>query len=51
MSTDFLGAWLFDTFMVTSILMLMVLLVRRPVARHFGPGVAYALGVFRLPAF
>jgi beta-lactamase regulating signal transducer with metallopeptidase domain len=43
MSTDFLGAWLFDTFMVTSILMLMVLLVRRPVARHFGPGVAYAL--------
>lgn len=43
MSTGFMGAWLFDTFMVTSMLMLVVLLVRRPVARHFGPGVAYAL--------
>ena len=43
MSMDFMGAWLFDTFVVTSILMLMVLLVRQPVARHFGPGVAYAL--------
>jgi bla regulator protein BlaR1 len=43
MSTDFMGAWLLDTFVVSSILMLVVLLVRRPVARHFGPGVAYAL--------
>jgi bla regulator protein blaR1 len=43
MSTDFMGAWLFDTFVVTTLLMLAVLLVRRPVARHFGPGVAYAL--------
>ena len=43
MSMDFMGAWLLDTFMVTSILMLMVLLVRRPVARYFGPSVAYAL--------
>jgi beta-lactamase regulating signal transducer with metallopeptidase domain len=43
MSTDFMGAWLFDTFVVTSMLMLLVLLVRRPVARHFGPSIAYAL--------
>ena len=43
MSTGFMGAWLFDTFLVTSMLMLAVLLVRRPVARHFGPSVAYAL--------
>ena len=43
MSMDFMGAWLLDTFMVTSTLMLMVLLVRRPVARYFGPSVAYAL--------
>jgi beta-lactamase regulating signal transducer with metallopeptidase domain len=43
MSTDFMGAWLFDTFVVTSMLMLLALLVRRPVARHFGPSVAYAL--------
>ena len=43
MSTDFMGAWLFDTFVVTSMLMLLVLFVRRPVARHFGPSVAYAL--------
>jgi beta-lactamase regulating signal transducer with metallopeptidase domain len=43
MSTDFMGAWLFDTFVVTSMLMLLVLLLRRPVARHFGPSVAYAL--------
>jgi beta-lactamase regulating signal transducer with metallopeptidase domain len=43
MSTDFMGAWLFDTFVVTTMLMLLVLLVRRPVARHFGPTIAYAL--------
>jgi len=43
MSMDFMGAWLFDTFVVTSMLMLAVLLLRGPVARHFGPGVAYAL--------
>lgn len=43
MSTNFMGTWLLDTFVVTTMLMLLVLLVRRPVARHFGPGVAYAL--------
>lgn len=48
MSTGFMGAWLFDTFVMTSMLMLAVLLVRGPIARHFGPSVAYALWL--LPA-
>lgn len=43
MSTDFMGAWLFDTIMVTTLLMVAVLMVRRTVAENFGPGVAYAL--------
>ena len=43
MSTDFMGAWLFDTIMVTTLLMVAVLLVRRTVAENFGPGIAYAL--------
>ena len=45
MSTDFMGAWLFDTIMVTTLLMVAVLMVRRIVAENFGPGVAYALWV------
>lgn len=36
-------AWLFDTLIATGILMSVVLLIRRPVARLFGPGMAYAL--------
>lgn len=36
-------AWLADTFVWTAMLIVLVLLVRRPVARHFGPQVAYAL--------
>ena len=36
-------AWLIDTLIATSFLMGLVLLIRRPVARLFGPGVAYAL--------
>lgn len=43
MSTDFMGAWLLDTIMVTTLLMVAVLLLRRTVAKHFGPTVAYAL--------
>ena len=43
MSTDFMGAWLFDTIMVTTLLMVAVLVVRRTVAENFGPGIAYAL--------
>lgn len=36
-------AWLIDTLVATGVLMAVVLLLRRPVARAFGPGVAYAL--------
>jgi bla regulator protein blaR1 len=35
--------WLFDTFIWTGALIALVLVLRRPVARHFGPQVAYAL--------
>lgn len=35
--------WLVDTLLMTSALMLLVLLVRRPVGRWFGPAAAYAL--------
>lgn len=35
--------WLFDTFLWTGALIALVLVLRRPVARHFGPQVAYAL--------
>jgi beta-lactamase regulating signal transducer with metallopeptidase domain len=35
--------WLFDTLVATGALMTLVLAVRRPVARWFGPGAAYAL--------
>jgi len=36
-------SWLFDTLIATGCLMALVLLLRRPVTRLFGPGVAYAL--------
>ena len=35
--------WLIDTLVATGALMAVVLLLRRPIARAFGPGVAYAL--------
>lgn len=35
--------WLIDTFVWTGALIAVVLVLRRPVARHFGPQVAYAL--------
>lgn len=35
--------WLLDTFIYTGLLIAAVLLLRRPVSRHFGPQVAYAL--------
>ena len=35
--------WLLDTLLYTGLLIALVLLVRRPVARHFGPTCAYAL--------
>lgn len=43
MSTEFMETWLFDSLLVTTLLMGAILLVRRPVAKMFGPGVAYAL--------
>ncbi|GGC18240.1 hypothetical protein GCM10011371_02220 [Novosphingobium marinum] len=35
--------WLLDTLVTTGALIALVLVIRKPVARHFGPGVAYAL--------
>jgi bla regulator protein blaR1 len=35
--------WLFDTLCVTTLLLIAILILRRPVARHFGPGIAYLL--------
>ena len=40
--------WLFDTLIASTALLLLVLLIRGPVARHFGPSVAYWLWL--LPA-
>ena len=37
------GEWLVDTLIVTAALMALVLVLRRPVARHFGAQMAYAL--------
>ena len=45
-------SWLIDTFVVTAALIALVLVIRRPVARAFGPGMAYALWalpLLRLP--
>lgn len=35
--------WAIDTLVVTTLLVLMVIAVRKPVARHFGPEIAYLL--------
>jgi beta-lactamase regulating signal transducer with metallopeptidase domain len=43
MSTSLISTWVFDSLLVTSLLMAAILLIRRPVAQIFGPGVAYAL--------
>ena len=43
MSSEIMEAWLFDTLLVTTLLMGAILILRRPVAKMFGPGVAYAL--------
>ncbi|UAB77314.1 hypothetical protein INR77_10890 [Erythrobacter sp. SCSIO 43205] len=40
--------WMIETLLWTAVLIAFVLLVRRPVARHFGPQIAYAL--WALPA-
>jgi len=36
-------AWVVETFVATTLLMLLVLVIRKPVSRHFGPNIAYAL--------
>lgn len=36
-------AWTVETFVATTLLMLLVLAIRKPVSRHFGPNIAYAL--------
>ena len=38
-----MSTWLIDTALYTALLIAFVLVLRRPVARHFGPGMAYAL--------
>lgn len=40
--------WLLDTLLWTGAALALVLLLRRPVARHFGPQVAYALWILPL---
>lgn len=35
--------WVIETFVATTLLMLLVLAIRKPVNRHFGPNIAYAL--------
>ena len=36
-------AWLLDTLIYTGLMIALVLVLRRPVSRHFGPQLAYAL--------
>lgn len=43
-----MSAWLFDSLLVTSLMMAVILVIRRPVAKAFGPGIAYMLWL--LPA-
>lgn len=38
-----MSTWLIDTALYTAALIALVLVLRRPVARHFGPSMAYAL--------
>lgn len=38
-----MSVWLVDTLVWTGVLLALVMVVRRPVARHFGPQAAYAL--------
>ena len=48
MNADFMGAWLFDTLLTTTLLMAAILIVRRPVAKHFGPTIALRFGLYPL---
>lgn len=49
--SDLLSLWLRDTFLFTGMLIALVLLVRKPVSRWFGPQVAYALWLLPLLRF
>ena len=40
--------WLVEAMIASALLMAVVLVIRAPVRRHFGPGIAYAL--WALPA-
>lgn len=44
-------SFLVDTFLYTGALIALVLLIRRPVSRHFGPQLAYALWALPLLRF
>ncbi len=48
MSVALIQSWFVEMILATGLLMILVLTVRQPVARHFGPRVAYALWL--LPA-
>lgn len=43
-----MSTWLFDSLLVTSLMLGIILVIRRPVAKTFGPGIAYLLWL--LPA-
>ena len=43
MSADMVFQAWGDTLVTTAVLVLMILLIRKPFARHFGPGLTYAL--------
>ena len=46
-----MNAWLVDTALYTGLLIAAVLVLRRPVGRAFGPGMAYALWALPLLRF
>lgn len=48
MNAALLQSWFVEMILATALLMIIILIVRKPVARHFGPRVAYALWL--LPA-
>ncbi len=43
MIAPFFIGFIVETFVATTLLMLLVLAIRKPVSRHFGPNIAYAL--------
>lgn len=43
--TEIISSWLYETLLATSILVVIILLIRKPVARYFGPAAAYLLWI------